>query len=68
MLAVRAASGATTGEVSNLAMRRVYEEKLTRGGTYRASVRGGGVFGNEVRLAEEELQPLRGEADRRAGR
>ena len=67
MFLLRAASGTTTGEVSSRAVRRVYEEKRTRGGTYRASVRGGGVFGNEVRLAEEELQPLRGEVDRGAG-
>ena len=41
---LRTESGATSGEIQNLTMRRIHNEKRTRSGTNRARVRRGGIF------------------------
>ena len=41
---LRTESGATSGEIQNLTMRRIHNEKRTRSGTNRARVRRGGMF------------------------
>ena len=41
---LRTESGATPGEIQNLTMRRIHNEKRTRSGTNRARVRRGGIF------------------------